>query len=337
MDRADEAGDDAVTDATDTTSALPADGPVRVLHVDDDAPFSDLVAAFLERDAGGDDDAPLRVESVSDPGVAVDRLEGDHGFDCIVSDYDMPEMSGLELLERVREFDTEIPFILFTGHGSEEIASRAISAGVTDYLRKGTGSSKFALLGRRIRNATATYRAERELRRSELRLRRVIDLLPQCVFVKDEDGRYLLVNETSASVYDMDPEEVEGTLETELVDSELAAHFLDEDREVIESGEAMFVSEQRVHADDGSLRVERVHKIPYRLARTDKPAVLGVVTDLTDEAQRHDELDELTERLVDARAALEAGDVETVARVHEDAIEKLETLRDDISVKASRQ
>nr|WP_252718750.1 response regulator [Haloarcula sp. CBA1122] len=66
---------------------------------------------------------------------ALERLDGG-GFDCVVSDYEMPEMDGLELLEEIRETNPSIPFILLTGRGDEETASAAIAAGVADYLLK---------------------------------------------------------------------------------------------------------------------------------------------------------------------------------------------------------
>lgn len=55
-------------------------------------------------------------------------------FDCIVSAYELPDQNGIELLKAVRTEYPDLPFILYTGNGSEEVASKAISAGVTDYL-----------------------------------------------------------------------------------------------------------------------------------------------------------------------------------------------------------
>jgi PAS domain S-box len=75
----------------------------------------------------------------------------------------MPDQNGLEFLRTVRETHPELPFILFTGKGSEEIASEAISAGVTDYLQK-RGSEQYDRLATRIGHAVAQYRTEHELR-----------------------------------------------------------------------------------------------------------------------------------------------------------------------------
>ncbi|ERH08435.1 MAG: response regulator receiver protein [halophilic archaeon J07HX64] len=70
---------------------------VRILHVDDDPEFAELAATFLERERES--------FSVDTAGDAVGGLEmlRETAYDCIVSDYDMSGMSGIELLETVRE------------------------------------------------------------------------------------------------------------------------------------------------------------------------------------------------------------------------------------------
>ncbi len=61
----------------------------------------------------------------------------------------MPGQDGIEFLESVRAIDEKLPFILFTGKGSEEVASEAISAGVTDYLQKHQGTDQYTMLANR--------------------------------------------------------------------------------------------------------------------------------------------------------------------------------------------
>lgn len=103
---------------------------IRVLHVDDEPGFADLTTTFLERE-----DDRFDTETVTSVKQGLDRLSG-RTYDCLVSDHDMPGQSGIEFLETVRDEYPNLPFILFTGKGSEEVASDAISAGVTDYLQK---------------------------------------------------------------------------------------------------------------------------------------------------------------------------------------------------------
>jgi CheY-like chemotaxis protein len=214
-------GDGAESEGVGSRLSSGATAPIRVLHVDDDPAFGDLTAARLSRTEA--DGRPIHVESVTDPDAVLDRLDD---ADCVVSDFEMRETGGLALLDTVRDRRPDLPFVLFTGKGSEEIASRAISAGVTDYLRKGGSADRFDVLANRIRNAVARYRAEREAERRETHLRRVVDVLPECIFVKDEAGRYVLVNRAGAETYGMAPEAVEGCLDPDLLPPEDAESAL---------------------------------------------------------------------------------------------------------------
>ena len=139
--------------------------PIRVLHVDDDLDFADLTAEFLERK-----NERMRVETTDRVADAFDRI-GD--VDCVVSDFDMPGTNGIEFLKRIRDDHPDLPFILFTGKGSEDVASDAIAAGVTDYLQKDPGSGQYTVLANRIENAVEKYRATERARTLD-RIRRVL-------------------------------------------------------------------------------------------------------------------------------------------------------------------
>ncbi|PSP87942.1 hypothetical protein BRC90_09075 [Halobacteriales archaeon QS_4_69_34] len=188
------------------------DGPIRVLHVDDEPGFADLAATVLERER-----EDFAVETATSAGEGLDRLAdgeppvGDAGeFDCIISDYDMPGMDGLELLEAVREDHPELPFVLFTGKGSEEIASEAIAAGVTGYINKGTGNSQFGVLANRVANAVSQYRSERALRESTERLRKLYGGITDAIFVVDEDWRFTHLNEQAEAILERTEAELIG-------------------------------------------------------------------------------------------------------------------------------
>ncbi|ELZ82702.1 multi-sensor signal transduction histidine kinase [Haloferax elongans ATCC BAA-1513] len=304
------------------------ENPIRVLHVDDDASFAELTSTLLERESTAG--PPLEVQTETDP-TAVDPPLGT--VDCVVSDYDMPVVDGLELLEKVRQHHPGLPFILFTGRGSEEIASKAISAGVTDYLRKGGRRDRFGVLANRIRNVVAKRRAEQSARQSTRLLRNVIDHLPQCVFVKDIEGQYLLINENGAETYGGSPEDIEGKTESEVNDPETAAQFREEDRQVIEQGVARYISDQHVVAEDGAERVERVMKFPFDIESASTPAVLGIAEDVTTERRKTAQLDAAATLVERLRSHLESsggrrnGVDETSGHVVD---EKLATLVDEL-------
>jgi len=103
---------------------------IQVLHVDNDANFADLVKNRLEHET---DRISVQIAAAPEEGLSVVATEA---IDCIVSDYDMPTQNGVEFLQSVREEYPDLPFILYTSKGSEEIASEAISADVTDTYKK---------------------------------------------------------------------------------------------------------------------------------------------------------------------------------------------------------
>ncbi len=127
---------------------------IRVLHVDDEPDYGELVGEFLQQE-----DNRFRVDAVTSAKSGLDRL-AEQSYDCVVSDYEMPGKNGIEFLEAIRESAPDQPFILFTGKGSEEIASDAITAGVTDYLRKSGGRGQYAVLANRICNVVTGQRAK---------------------------------------------------------------------------------------------------------------------------------------------------------------------------------
>jgi len=159
---------------------------IRVLHVDDQPNFLEMAAEFLER---ADDRLVVEGETSADDGL--DRL-AESTFDCVVSDYDMPGTDGIDFLESVRSRNEELPFILFTGKGSEEIASEAVSGGVTDYMQKEGGTDQFTVLANRIANGVEQYRAEREAERARQHLEDLTGSSTDCLWMFDRDWEELL-------------------------------------------------------------------------------------------------------------------------------------------------
>ncbi|OYR86494.1 hybrid sensor histidine kinase/response regulator, partial [Halorubrum sp. E3] len=170
-------------------------GAIDVLHVDDDPSVLDLAEAYLERELDA-----VAVTSVTDPETALDRLD-EAAFDCVVSDYDMPAMDGLEFFETLRERHRKIPFVLYTGKGSEEIASQALNAGVTGYFQKG-GPEQLRRLANRVDQAVDEHRTKEIAERYST----VIEALGYPVYVVDETGEFRFVNEPFAELTGYDRE-----------------------------------------------------------------------------------------------------------------------------------
>ena len=107
----------------------------------------------------------------------------------------MPGMDGIAFLKAVRERFGDIPFILFTGRGREEVVIEAINNGADSYLQKGGDpEAQFAELAHRIRQAVRRKQAERSLQDSERRLSDIIDFLPDATFAIDRSGQVIAWN-----------------------------------------------------------------------------------------------------------------------------------------------
>lgn len=179
--------------------------PIRVLLVDDDSDFSEMAADQLERRGDHFD-----VSTASSANLALGRLK-ERGFDCIVSDYQMPEMDGLEFLNKLRVMKPDLPFVMFTGKGSEEVAGTAISAGVTDYIQKSGSGATFDLLANRIENAVDRYRKGENLEAMRTRFRVIVEESTDAIFVVDREGTVKWANPVTEDLFGIPPEELTGT------------------------------------------------------------------------------------------------------------------------------
>jgi PAS domain S-box-containing protein len=280
----DAAGDLDEREAVVTSGAA----TIHVLHVDDEQGIRETTSLWLERV-----DDRLEVATAPDGDAALEYLDRET-VDCVVSDYDMPGTTGLELLEAVRERQPGLPFILFTGKGSEEIASEAISAGVTDYLQKEVGSEQYALLANRIERAVSERRTESALAESERVLSTLMSNLPGMVYrCRNERGWPMtFVSDGALDVigYDSDA----------LVDGDVsygADVIHPEDREAAWDGVQAAVAEgvpfkleYRVRTKQGTTRWVREHGRAVGRTVDGDQLLEGVVTDVTEEHEREAQL-----------------------------------------------
>jgi len=170
----------------------------RVVCVDDEPSLADLTATHLERVAA------VSAEGYTEPREALDVIAAADDVRCVVSDYDMPGMNGLEFLDAVRDCHPDLPFVLYTGKGSEQVASEAISKGVTEYLQKSTDASQYEVLGNRVENAIERYEAECALAEQRQLVDRIVEATPVAIAVHDGDGDVEVANERARDVLSMD-------------------------------------------------------------------------------------------------------------------------------------
>ncbi|MFB6218204.1 MAG: PAS domain-containing protein, partial [Halobacteriaceae archaeon] len=150
---------------------------------------------------GGSDRFEVRTVGTAEAALA-HIADGD--VDCVVSEHDLPDGTGLELLAAVREGNPDLPFILFTGAGSEELASEAIARGVSDYVPRGTDQAE--RLADRVEVAVGSHRTERDL----AFVTALVEETGVGVAAYTDDGRYEYVNGAFAALLGRDRAAVVG-------------------------------------------------------------------------------------------------------------------------------
>ena len=263
---------------------------IRVLHVDDAPDFADTAARFLEHE-----DDRITVLTATDAAAGLSALANNE-VDCIVSDYEMPGRNGIEFLEAVREDHPDLPFVLYTGKGSEEVASDAISAGVTDYLQKKGGTHQYTVLANRIMNAVESHRSRRELEASRDRLSLFIEESPLGVLEYDGEFNIVRVNPAAEAILGYSESELRGETWEKLV-TESSYENVDEVTSALAAKEGGYHSVDENVRGDGERIVCEWHNRIVTDDDGDVVTVFSLFQDVTERRDRIREIRDLTERL----------------------------------------
>lgn len=161
---------------------------ISLLYVDDDEVLLNLTKEYIENLGN------VRVDTASGVAEAILKL-GRGSYDAIISDYQMPLADGLDFLKTIRSQRRDMPFILFSGKGREEVIIEALNCGADFYVQKGGNPrAQFAELMNMVWQAVLRRQSEAELARSERRLHDIIDFLPDATFVIDRQGKVIAWN-----------------------------------------------------------------------------------------------------------------------------------------------
>ncbi len=115
------------TDPVDSRTASES-SPARILVVDDEEGMREFLGILLQKEG-------YRVQTAQSGQEALVRL-GKERFDLVITDLKMPKMSGIELLNRIKEKDPDVGVVLITAYASTETAVDAMKGGAFDYIAK---------------------------------------------------------------------------------------------------------------------------------------------------------------------------------------------------------
>ena len=215
-------------------NAVASPEPINILHIDDDEDQRAFLKVFVE---GG---VSIRVTSTSDPETVLE-LVSTGAYDCLVSDYDMPHVNGVELAKRIRE-RSRIPIIIYTGKGSEEIAEAAFAAGIDEYIRKEDSPAHYQVMRKRIRHVV-------EERRNEESYRNVFENAGDAIFIHSLDGKLLDVNDVACQRLGYSKGEILGRSIRQFISSP-ESFYPEHMASLLKNGVSTFESEEHTRAGD---------------------------------------------------------------------------------------
>jgi PAS domain S-box-containing protein len=245
---------------------------------------------------------------------AARRALAEHDFELALCDIEMPGESGLVLVEELARDHPDTAIVLVTGVDDPAVAQRAFKLGAHGYLIKPFWPGQLlitVMTALRRRELEMTQRAHS--RALEERLQTLMDRAPVPIYVKDRQRRYLLANRGAHEVAGLEPGELIGRTDAEVMPPDSERLVAETDLRVLESEET-FEREETIRVGE----VERTFftvKFPYVDDSGRVAGISGVSADITAKREAEDLQRELTAAQEQAIEELRASRLETVERL----------------------
>ena len=216
---------------------------LSILYVDDEPSLLDIGKSFLE--IGGQ----FKVDIINSAILALDLIKSNK-YEAIVSDYQMPEMDGIQFLKCIRSTGNKIPFIIFTGRSREDVVIQALNEGADYYLQKG-GNPKpqFTELAHKISQAVQQRIAEETIRDHQRLEADILNFIPDATCAIDTNGILIAWNRAMENLTGVDAEKILGK-----GNYEYALPFYHERRPVLM--DLIFNTNEEIRSKYSSLTIE---------------------------------------------------------------------------------
>jgi PAS domain S-box-containing protein len=259
--------------------------PLRVLLVEDLEDDALLLERVLRR--AGYDTTSERIDTPAAMNAALDR----QGWDIVIADYTLPEFDGLAALALVKERGLDLPFIIVSGSIGEDIAVGAMKAGAVDYIMKNNLSRLVPAVERELREAEvrrARKQAEESLQEHYQLMQAVFEGTSDVIYVKDREGRYVMINSAGALAFGKSPAEVIGKKDLQLVSPETASPITERDSQVLTSGKTQ--THEGPLTALGETRTYLATKAPWRDHQGNIIGIIGIARDITERKESEAQL-----------------------------------------------
>jgi signal transduction histidine kinase/CheY-like chemotaxis protein len=175
---------------------------VRILLIEDNPADADLIREYIDADGAGQHFDVSHVLRLDD---ALEQLRAQR-FDIILTDFNLPDASGIPVLERLHQQVPDTPIVVITGTSQDlGLALEALRHGAQDYLIKGASTNS---IQRSLRYAIERKQMQEALTRSETQLRlqngvlqAMLDNMADGVVIADRSGRFLVFNQAAQRIY----------------------------------------------------------------------------------------------------------------------------------------
>lgn len=160
------------------------------------------------------EDLPIDVQ-LAETGVQALELIDDHEFDLLVIDYELPDTNAHHLINTIRLQGFQVPFIITTARGSEEIAVELMKLGAVDYLIKslelvGSFAETIQSHLKKIQSARIMRETEQAVRAAEQRTRKILEASPEAFLCFSVDGVIIDWNDSAESIFGFKAKQVVG-------------------------------------------------------------------------------------------------------------------------------
>jgi PAS domain S-box-containing protein len=204
-------------------------------------------------------------------------------FDCLVLDYMLPDMNGLEALEIAKELAPTVPALIYTGSVGEEKVVECMKAGAVDFILKSQPQHlKAAMLSSLTikRALEEKIKADEALRISEQRYHTLSDMSPVGIFRTDTEGRTVYVNPRWT--------EISGLKESEALGNGWLSVVHPDDLKAVTAGwgtavqkQSLSIQEYRFLRHDGKIEWVLGHSVPEYDGKGNISGYVGTITDIT--------------------------------------------------------